>query len=263
MNELYYRISGDGEPILFLHGFVSSSDYWNNIIKQLDDSDFQKLSLDLLGFGESIKPHTRYSAQTHVDSIIAVIKKSGISIPLTIVGHSMGSLLALYLAQSRPDIVKNLLLISPPLYNNKELARNLVNSSIPVHHNASGVLARVSCFMMCHTKPVTKYLTGLFSTESSQQQNKDALKHTWNSYSSTLANVIEDQSYLDFGLLSCPITILYGMSDNLLSSADIEEMKHIAKIIEIEGDHQLPINKPDIIVQLIKRTTSKNTIRKV
>ena len=63
--------------------------------------------VDLLGFGRSPKPWTRYTVDRHVSELHRVLAPRG---PLTLVGHSLGARLAVTYAARYPDQVRRLIL---------------------------------------------------------------------------------------------------------------------------------------------------------
>jgi len=106
--------------ILLLHGMGNSGASWDEIVTLLPD-DVRVISIDLLGFGQS--PHPRwlkYSIKIQANAVIATLLRASIRQPLIIVGHSMGSLVAVEIAKRYPLLVKSLILGSPPFYSATE-----------------------------------------------------------------------------------------------------------------------------------------------
>ena len=86
---------GDGEVMILLHGFLSSSKYWRNLQPHLSAEGYRVIAIDLLGFGDAPKPkYSDYSYQEHIAYLDAVIKKLRLKQPFILIGHSMGALLA-------------------------------------------------------------------------------------------------------------------------------------------------------------------------
>jgi cis-3-alkyl-4-acyloxetan-2-one decarboxylase len=104
--------------VLFIHGIGSSGSSWQNVIDAMP-TDVRVITIDLIGFGESPKPfHDVYSAKHQAASIMTVFLRLRITSRITIVGHSLGSLVAIEIAKRYPLLVKSLILCSPPLYRN-------------------------------------------------------------------------------------------------------------------------------------------------
>lgn len=53
---LHYRSCGEGEPVLLLHGWPTSSYLWREVIPAIAAAGSRAIALDLPGFGASDKP---------------------------------------------------------------------------------------------------------------------------------------------------------------------------------------------------------------
>lgn len=108
---------GRGQPVLLLHGVAATNNVWRSMAPQLDPERYHVIVPDLLGFGDSPKPQWGvYDVQEHAKSVLATLKDMHIVAPVTIVGHSMGCLVASHIAAIRPDLVRHLVLYEPPLF---------------------------------------------------------------------------------------------------------------------------------------------------
>ena len=89
----YYQI-GNGDPVILLHGFASSSFTWLHIAEALS-KNYTVFALDLKGFGLSDKPaDTRYSPRDQADIVRRLILEQDMK-DITIIGHSFGGAVAL------------------------------------------------------------------------------------------------------------------------------------------------------------------------
>jgi pimeloyl-ACP methyl ester carboxylesterase len=87
---LFVRSSpGDGPPVLFLHGYPSSSYDWRLVLDRLGDRP--TACFDFLGFGLSEKPRDHvYSLLEQADLVEGVVRHLGAN-ELTLVAHDMGT----------------------------------------------------------------------------------------------------------------------------------------------------------------------------
>jgi 2-succinyl-6-hydroxy-2,4-cyclohexadiene-1-carboxylate synthase len=110
---LNYTLFGDaGAPaVLFLHGFMGSSEDWREVTTALDNR-FRCLVVDLPGHGASLglSPED-YTFEGASRALLRLLDELGVGRP-TIVGYSMGGRLALYLVLRHPERCAGLFLES-------------------------------------------------------------------------------------------------------------------------------------------------------
>ncbi|GAB5483415.1 MAG: epoxide hydrolase EphM [Parasphingorhabdus sp.] len=114
---LHYVEAGEGELILFLHGFPS---YWFSFIRQMDalKQDYHVVAIDGLGAGKSDAPHDvdAYRLENmaaHLNALIDHLDAEKVHI----VGHDWGSTFAFGFAQRYPDRVASVTGLSAPPQN--------------------------------------------------------------------------------------------------------------------------------------------------
>lgn len=111
---LYYYAAGSGgggEPIIFLHGFPTSSHIWRDVVPLLPPGR-RVVVVDLLGYGRSDRPEGRdLSIKGHAERVLALLDVLRISYA-TVVGHDLGGGIAQYLAVRYPTRVARLALIN-------------------------------------------------------------------------------------------------------------------------------------------------------
>lgn len=110
---VYYYAAGtrgEGEPIVFLHGFPTSSHLWRDVVP-LVPPGHRVVVVDLLGFGRSDLPNGReVSIAGHAQRVIQLLDQLRIQ-RATIVGHDIGGGIAQYLAVRHPTRVTRLCLV--------------------------------------------------------------------------------------------------------------------------------------------------------
>lgn len=107
-----YIDQGNAEQTLILiHGLGSYLAGWSMNIDELADQ-FRVIALDLPGYGMSFKDNESHTILFFAESIIQLMDKLKIK-KSTLVGHSMGGQIALYMAAFSPDRVEKLVLSAP------------------------------------------------------------------------------------------------------------------------------------------------------
>lgn len=115
---------GNGEVVVLLHGFMGSSGYWKKLRPLLGRVGYRVITIDLLGFGKAPKPaELEYSYDDHMEHIHQALTRMGVTEPFILVGHSLGALLAARYGRRYGARVKSLILLHPPLYNDRAQAR--------------------------------------------------------------------------------------------------------------------------------------------
>ncbi|AFY70837.1 alpha/beta hydrolase fold protein [Thalassoporum mexicanum PCC 7367] len=99
-------------PILLIHGFGAAIGQWRYNIPVLSQKH-AVYALDLVGFGGSEKPPTRYVTNLWVEQVYD-FWRTFINQPMILVGNSIGSLVALIAASQHPEMAAGLVTISLP-----------------------------------------------------------------------------------------------------------------------------------------------------
>jgi len=98
-------VSGARGTLLFVHGLGESGLCFEALLEHQELADYHLLAPDLLGYGRSPWPTgDPLTLEEHADHLATWlrVRESG---PVTLVGHSMGGVLALLLAEEHPDLV--------------------------------------------------------------------------------------------------------------------------------------------------------------
>jgi pimeloyl-ACP methyl ester carboxylesterase len=104
-----YCTAGDGPVVLLVHGMAGSSATWNRVIPVLARR-FTVLVPDLLGHGESAKPHGEYSLGAHANVLRDVLNALGFD-RATFVGQSLGGGVVMQMAYQFPERCERLVLV--------------------------------------------------------------------------------------------------------------------------------------------------------
>jgi pimeloyl-ACP methyl ester carboxylesterase len=108
-----YEVTGNGRPVVLLHGFPDSGRLWRHQVPALAAGGFQVIVPDLRGYGKSGKPEAveAYSLPLLAGDVMAVLADLNIA-RAHVVGHDWGAALAWGLASLAPDTVDHLAVLS-------------------------------------------------------------------------------------------------------------------------------------------------------
>ncbi|MFX1272251.1 MAG: alpha/beta fold hydrolase [Promethearchaeota archaeon] len=90
--ETFYEITGEGEPILFVHGAAGSHDNWHPQVKHLSDR-FKVVTYDIRGHGKSGGSDRKYSCELFADDLSGLITALELERPV-VCGLSLGGMIA-------------------------------------------------------------------------------------------------------------------------------------------------------------------------
>lgn len=236
--------------VLFLHGIGNSGDAWTKVINHLPDN-VRIISIDLLGFGGSPKPTwAMYNAKNQARAVLATYLKLGRVSPVIIIGHSLGSLVAIELAKRYPIMVKRLILCSPPLYRT-----NLVASS-RYYISSDDVLKQL--YQSASNRPDDFVrLSAVAAKYNLINESFNVTTDNVASYMATLKTMIINQTSLeDVTKLTMPITIIRGTFDPLVVSKNINTLakshQNINSVTVLAG-HEVRGNYVKAVVKEIKQ----------
>ena len=102
---------GQGDPVLFIHGFAGGADSWYFNTRPLSQR-FLGYAMDLPGFGRSSKVTRPGFLAFFSEWLVRLLDLNGHA-GAHVVGNSMGGAVALNLALAHPDRVQRLVLVDP------------------------------------------------------------------------------------------------------------------------------------------------------
>ncbi|MWG36079.1 alpha/beta fold hydrolase [Halomarina oriensis] len=131
--ELFVRDWGEGEPIVFLHGWPLSHRMYEQQFTDLVDRGYRCIGVDLRGYGQSDKPWSEYSYDMFADDVRAVLDDLDVE-DVTLVGFSMGGGIAThYMSRHDGAHVERLALLaaaSPCLTEKPDFPQGLDESEV-------------------------------------------------------------------------------------------------------------------------------------
>ena len=111
--DIYYMEHNPDRPqtVLLLHGLGASCESWQLQIPELERAGYRVIAPDTRGFGRSSYPGGGISFTRIAGDIAALMERLGTG-PVSVVGISMGGVIALQLALDYPELVDQLVLVN-------------------------------------------------------------------------------------------------------------------------------------------------------
>ncbi|MFK7799323.1 MAG: alpha/beta fold hydrolase [Aureispira sp.] len=107
---LFYKETGKGTPMLFLHGGFGTSDLHFQHQFEAFANKYRIITLETRGHGKSTFNHKKFSYELFAEDTYAVLEALGVDSAL-VIGFSDGGITGLVLAEQHPEKVKNLVII--------------------------------------------------------------------------------------------------------------------------------------------------------
>ena len=258
---LAYRIEGSGLPaIVLLHGLFASGRYWGAAYDTLAQES-TLLVPDLAGFGRSVELADGFGPEAHADLVARTIAEVGVAgQPVVIGAHSLGSLVAIQVARRHPDLVAGIVAFSPPLYADEAAARRCLSRASPLVRLfvARPSLSEAVCGWMCEHQSLAGRLGRMLRPELPAPLAEDQFKHTYRSYSQTLAKVIVSAGAAGWVEdVRVPIHLVAGSNDHLVDRPFLRQLseRHPKLSLSIwpEAEHELPLTHPAACVTEIEQ----------
>ena len=113
-----YLKTGNGDPLILMHTIRTQLDYFENVIPQLA-KHYTVYAIDLPGHGySSIDTNANYDEPYFRSAVIAFIEKLDLK-DVSLVGESIGGVLALTVASQLPNRIKEVVSSNPYDYDKK------------------------------------------------------------------------------------------------------------------------------------------------
>lgn len=244
---MHNKIAGDGEPIVLLHGFLASSHYFSILQKKLARTN-KVIAIDLLGFGKSPKPRLVYTYEAQVQALHATIEHLKIDRPFTLIGHSMGALIAARYALIYPDEVRTVQFFNPPLFISPDQAIEAFRATGP-HYRA-----------MLHSPGRRIFWTGIKLLPRKPMWRKpinltDSLRASYEARETSYRRVILATEFFDdLARLSPRALLVVGRRDRLIYQENLRtiQLQPGVSLQFVDTDHHTPVKAPVLTERLIR-----------
>jgi pimeloyl-ACP methyl ester carboxylesterase len=259
--------------ILFLHGVTRNWRTFYPLFSELNN-ECQLTAIDFRGHGKSERTPGSYLVTDYIKDASAVLKESRSSRQF-IYGHSLGAMVALAAAARTGKQVAGIILEDPPFstmgarINGSQLHRFFIGLSECLGQKSSAELLfqKISNIPLNRKEEKTLLIKDLrdemsrwYSAESIMQIDSEVLDP-----------IVKGQWLDGYELqklarkVSCPVLLLQADQSvgGMLTDADVNLLKKSVvselRCIQFSGvDHSIHINKPNDIIQLIRKEISGN-----
>ena len=228
-----YDFSGSEQPeltLVFVHGIATDAMSFWEMLQFLEKSavapKIRMVAFDLLGAGKS--PATddlEYDFSEQLGALENSIKKLGLKQPFVMVGHSMGTIITTRYAKKHPEEVKEMILLSPPIYYPETLNDPLFALAV-------------------------EKIKQVMQEKHPKVKDSKAFENEMNLI------VLDPKNYSFFEKAEQPTTIIYGAEDQIIASFNIPQVlknNKLVKAVKTNGGHSLTEDKFEPVLKVIER----------
>lgn len=220
---IYVEQAGSGEAVLLLHGFGASSYSWRKVMPRLADS-YRVIAPDLNGFGWTRRPEAleAYTIEGQARMVIGLLDALDVD-RVHIVGHSYGGGLALWLAATRAQRVRSLVLVDSTLPSYASERRSILASF------RLAVSASVRTVFLRRTYIRRALERSFFDRRLVTDDLVDAyrarlrVEGATRAYQGLTAPADGPDTRIDLARITQPTLLVWGLQDTLLSPVHAKE----------------------------------------
>jgi len=228
-NGIFYKTYGEnhGYALVFLHGYLESSEIWNHFATLFADEYFV-VCIDIPGHGKSAVLSENAGMEQWADAIIKVCDHIGIP-AFYLTGHSMGGYLSLAILEKYPDKLNSVVLLhSHCLSDSEEKKANrdreiglikdgkkelIINTSIPNLYATENLEAFAEQVEISKSIALQTTEEGIISALNAMKSRPDR------------SNVLSQTDV--------PVLLVGGRKDNLIPFEMMEKMKALSPSIKL------------------------------
>lgn len=168
--KLFYSVSGRGDTIVLIHGYLESSEIWGEFGQRLADN-YRVIAVDLPGNGRSSLYTDEHTMCFLADGVMAILDKEGAD-RATILGHSLGGYVTLSIVDRFPDRLNGYILFhSHPFADSGEVKEYRIREIDIILSGKKDLVARVNIPGMYADSNLEKF------SDSLELSKRIALEH--------------------------------------------------------------------------------------
>lgn len=247
---VHYEVFGRGRPVLFLHGWHGSWRYWYPTIEVIG-KHFRTYSFDFFGFGDSRATSTIEGIENYSDQVIRFLDQLGIE-RVSLVGHSMGGMVALKTAIKNPTRIDRVTTVGAPIHGSS--LSWLLKLSDKV------VFANIFAQWGWMRRHLFHFFLGETADPAVEEILDDSVKSTGDTLQLAVRSMLRTDLRPELPDLKVPALIFHGGRDDIVApnQADLFYNIPMAEVAMMPNSRHFPfLDEPDlfniILLRFLKR----------
>lgn len=247
-----YFSCGDGETVIFIHGVGLDKSMWGGQVAGLA-KQYHIIGYDMLGHGDSPEPQSRDTIEAYAEQLERLIKGLKIDKPITVVGFSMGGLVARAFALKYPHRVARLVVLNSVFNRTEQQRRNVLLRCKDVEKFGPGanVDAAIERWFSQEYRGANPAQIDAF-TQRIITNSKNGYLHTYKLFGESDNHGVSKLSGLDVPTLVATGELDIGSTPEMAHGLALHLPK--AKVIVLEQQrHMMPVESPQIVNSMLLR----------
>lgn len=245
--KIHYDTSGEGAPLVLLHGLGSSCQDWL-LQTQVFSKSYTVITPDSRGHGDSDKPTGPYSIGLFANDVVALLDSLGVA-QVHLLGISMGGLVAQQLVLDRPQRVKSLVLVNTFSHLNLNGTRARVT-----------LLRRILILQFFSMKRIGHFVASQLFPKPEQEAMRQVAAERWagnekNAYRAASKAIWRFNVTDRLDEIYCPTLIIAGEHDRTVSAPHREVLHQSivgSQLVVIpDSTHATPVDQPQAFNQAV------------
>lgn len=249
--KLYYELAGEGNPLVFIHGFGVDRRMWDPQFAEFAE-EYQVIRYDVRGFGQSDLPVAEEFS--HVEDLKGLLDALGLE-RVTLIGLSMGGIIAIDFALAYPERLEGLVLADSGLdgfvpHIDEEQQKSffaIVQATLRGDLAEAGELyLNTKVFKLCLTQPAVK-------AKIKEMINDYSFWHYKNQPNTVKAAV---PAIARLQEITVPVLTVLGVEDlpdfHEVADLFVEKMANARKVVIPDADHMSNMTNPTVFNAAVK-----------
>lgn len=235
--ELFYDEAGQGEPIIFHHGYTGSHDVWWDLITPRLRDRYRCIVMDARGAGDSSHPDTGYTIEQYAEDVVGLADFLGLE-TFTYCGHSMGGVIGMELGINHAARLNKLILVAPAPSDGVQAPPEQFERSRQLRRErARETMIRERTIMSARTPDAARIAAGV---DRALSVSDGHFEQSWQA-------LVNSRRGERLAQITVPTLVIAGAADGLLLAnlADFQKLPNATLHVFSRVGHGVPSDVPD------------------
>ena len=242
--ELFYDQDGQGEPIIFHHGYTGSHDAWSDLIVPRLRDRYRCIVMDGRGAGDSGHPDSGYTIEQYARDVVGLADVLGLD-TFTYCGHSMGGVIGMELGINHAARLNKLILVAPAPSDGVQTPPELFERSKKLRQErARDTMIRERTIMAARTPDAARIANGV---DRALSVSDGHFEQSWQA-------LVESRLGGRLAQITVPTLMIAGAADGLLLAnlADFQKLPNATLHVFSRVGHGVPSDVPDEFAAVLR-----------